>query len=58
MNSRGSIIPFFKGVKKGFIPITDKRMTRFNITLEESVVVLTCLKISKGGNFYTQDTII
>ena len=54
MNSRGSIIPFFKEeVKKGFIPITDKRMTRFNITLEESVdFVLTCLKISKGGEIF------
>ena len=54
MNSRGSIIPFFKEeVKKGFIPITDKRMTRFNITLDESVdFVLNCLKISKGGEIF------
>jgi UDP-N-acetylglucosamine 4,6-dehydratase/5-epimerase len=54
MNSRGSIIPFFKEeAKKGFIPITDKRMTRFNITLDESVdFVLNCLKISKGGEIF------
>ncbi len=54
MNSRGSIIPFFKEeVKKGFIPVTDTRMTRFNITLEESVdFVLNCLKVSRGGEIF------
>ena len=36
--SRGSVIPFFLSQKKtGLITITDKRMTRFNITLEDSV---------------------
>ena len=54
MNSRGSIIPLFREeIKKGFLPITDERMTRFNITLEESVdFVLNCLKISKGGEIF------
>ena len=37
-NSRGSVIPYFlECKKKGYIPITDKEMTRFNITLEEGV---------------------
>lgn len=54
MNSRGSIIPLFREeIKKGFLPITDERMTRFNITLEKSVdFVLNCLKISKGGEIF------
>ena len=35
MGSRGSVIPFFLSkAKSGVIPITDKRMTRFNITLK------------------------
>jgi UDP-N-acetylglucosamine 4,6-dehydratase len=38
MGSRGSIIPFFiKNKKKLFLTITDKRMTRFMITLDEGV---------------------
>ena len=38
MGSRGSVIPFFlKERHKGIIPITDERMTRFNITLEDGV---------------------
>ena len=38
MGSRGSVIPFFIGEKnKGVLPITDNRMTRFMITLEEGV---------------------
>ena len=38
MGSRGSVIPyFFQCKKKGYIPITDKEMTRFNITLDEGV---------------------
>jgi UDP-N-acetylglucosamine 4,6-dehydratase len=38
MGSRGSVIPFFmKKRAEGVIPITDARMTRFNITLEEGV---------------------
>jgi UDP-N-acetylglucosamine 4,6-dehydratase len=38
MGSRGSVIPFFQEKKKsGVIPITDARMTRFNITLDQGV---------------------
>ena len=38
MGSKGSVIPFFLEHKnKGFLPITDKRMTRFNITLDQGV---------------------
>lgn len=54
--SRGSVIPFFlklvrEGVKE--LPITDFRMTRFWITLEEGVdLVLEAIKESKGGEIY------
>lgn len=54
MGSRGSVIPFFQKQKKsGFIPITDDRMTRFNITLREGVdFVLSCLKKMWGGEIF------
>jgi len=54
--SRGSVIPFFiRLVKEGAkeLPITDFRMTRFWITLEEGVnLVLKAIKESKGGEIY------
>lgn len=54
--SRGSIIPFFRSlVEKGSnsLPITDYRMTRFWITLEEGVdLVLKALSESRGGETY------
>ena len=38
MGSRGSVIPFFAALRdKGVLPITDRRMTRFMITLEQAV---------------------
>ena len=38
MGSRGSVIPFFMNkTKTGVLPITDTRMTRFMITLDEAV---------------------
>jgi|TARA_B100002052_G_C15804091_1_gene562625 UDP-N-acetylglucosamine 4,6-dehydratase len=54
MGSRGSVIPFFKNqAKKGKLSITDKLMTRFNITLKESVsMVLFALKNSQGGEIF------
>jgi len=54
MSSRGSVIPLFlEKQKEGIIPITDKRMTRFNITLEEGVnFVLFCLKKMWGGEIF------
>jgi FlaA1/EpsC-like NDP-sugar epimerase len=47
MGSRGSVIPFFIEKKnEGVLPITDERMTRFNITLNEGVhFVIKCLSI-------------
>ena len=53
MFSRGSVVPFFIKSKKGFLPITDKEMTRFNITLEEGVkFVLKSLEIMIGGELF------
>ncbi len=54
MGSRGSVIPFFlEQSKSGTIPITDKNMTRFNITLEEGVnMVLWVLENSLGGEIF------
>ena len=55
MGSRGSVIPYFlKTVKKdNKINITDKNMTRFNITIDNAVkFVLESLKISIGGEIF------
>jgi len=54
MGSRGSVIPFFQEKKKsGVLPITDKRMTRFNITLQEGVdFVLKNFKRMWGGELF------
>lgn len=51
MGSRGSVIPFFLNARKfGSIPITSPEMTRFNITLEESIdMVMWALENSVGG---------
>ena len=51
MGSRGSVIPLFlKQKKNNEITITDKRMTRFNILLEDSIqMVLWSLQNSIGG---------
>ena len=56
MGSRGSIIPFFYSIKdKGEIPITDKRMTRFMITLEEGVnLVWNAFEDMIGGEIYVK----
>ena len=55
-NSRGSVIPYFKNIISSggkFIPITDKRMTRFYITLDQSIdFVLQTLKFMKGGEIF------
>jgi UDP-N-acetylglucosamine 4,6-dehydratase (inverting) len=54
MGSRGSVIPFFLAkMKEGMIPITDERMTRFNITLEEGVnLVSVALEKMWGGEIF------
>ena len=52
VGSRGSVIPFFlKCRKNGCFPITDPRMTRFWITIEQGVnFVLDCLEQMVGGS--------
>jgi len=54
LGSRGSVVPFFlKRKKTGVLPITDERMTRFNITLQEGVnFVLSCLEKMWGGELF------
>ena len=54
MGSRGSVIPFFlERRKSGELPITDQRMTRFSITLEDGVeLVLRALSEMRGGELY------
>ena len=54
VGSRGSVIPFFlKKKEEGVLPITDERMTRFWITLDQSVqFVLDSLKKMKGGELF------
>ena len=51
MGSRGSVIPFFlKKAESGILPITDPKMTRFNISLEEGVeMVMWALENALGG---------
>lgn len=54
MGSRGSVIPFFlKKRHEGMLPITDERMTRFNITLQEGVqLVIDALEKMWGGEIF------
>lgn len=54
MGSRGSVIPaFLKTRSEGVLQITDERMTRFNITLEEAVrLVLFALQNMWGGEIF------
>ena len=55
MGSRGSVIPFFQDLAKRNlpIPITDKRMTRFWISLDEAVkFIIDSFKIMQGGELY------
>jgi UDP-N-acetylglucosamine 4,6-dehydratase len=51
MGSRGSVIPYFlKRRSSGFLPITDPRMTRFNISLRDGVdMVLWSVENAWGG---------
>ncbi|WP_342559402.1 UDP-N-acetylglucosamine 4,6-dehydratase (inverting) [Metasolibacillus sp. FSL K6-0083] len=54
VGSRGSVVPFFKKVKEtGVLPITDERMTRFWITLDQGVqFVLDNLERMHGGEIF------
>jgi UDP-N-acetylglucosamine 4,6-dehydratase/5-epimerase len=56
VGSRGSVVPFFErllaqGAKA--LPITDPRMTRFWISLDQGVAfVLSCLEMTRGGEIF------
>lgn len=54
MGSRGSVVPYFLEKKQtGVLPITDPRMTRFNITPEEGVnFILFALERMWGGEIF------
>jgi len=56
MGSRGSVIPFFMSLEKdNTLPITDYRMTRFMISLEEAVkLVWHSFNDMKGGEIYVK----
>jgi UDP-N-acetylglucosamine 4,6-dehydratase len=54
VGSRGSVIPYFLAQRaSGVLHITDPRMTRFLITLEQGVsFVLKCLDMMQGGEIF------
>lgn len=56
MGSRGSVIPFFMSIKdSGVLPITDPRMTRFMISLEQGVeLVWHAFEDMVGGEVYVK----
>ncbi|TDR57249.1 UDP-N-acetylglucosamine 4,6-dehydratase (inverting) [Halomonas ventosae] len=56
MGSRGSVIPFFMSIRdKGVLPITDDRMTRFMISLEQGVeLVWHAFEDMEGGEIYVK----
>lgn len=56
MGSRGSVIPFFMSIRgEGKLPITDPRMTRFMISLEQGVeLVWHAFNDMEGGEIYVK----
>ena len=54
LGSRGSVVPVFRELARtGVLPITDKRMTRFWITLDQGVdLVLKSLDVMEGGEIF------
>ncbi len=54
VGSRGSVIPLFKKQKEtGEVTITDDRMTRFWLTLDQGVrFVISCIELMKGGETF------
>jgi len=54
MGSNGSVMPFFlKKRKDGVLPITDKKMTRFNISLQDGCqMVFDAIEKSWGGELF------
>ena len=56
MGSRGSVIPFFMSIRdKGVLPVTDDRMTRFMMSLEQGVeLVWHAFDDMEGGEIYVK----
>lgn len=56
MGSRGSVIPFFLSIaRQGVLPITDPRMTRFMISLDQGVdLVWRAFDDMMGGEIYVK----
>jgi len=54
IGSRGSVIPLFlKQREQGYVTVTDRRMTRFWITLEQGIdFVIHCIEIMRGGEVF------
>ena len=54
VGSRGSVIPiFFRQRQNGVLTITDERMTRFWLTLEQGVLfVIRCIEQMRGGEVF------
>ena len=54
LGSRGSVVPLFLRKRAaGVLPVTDERMTRFSLTLDEGVdFVLGCLSWMRGGEIF------
>ena len=54
IGSRGSVIPFFQSCREtGVLPVTDERMTRFLITLDQGVdLVFKALDVTSGGEIF------
>lgn len=54
LGSRGSVFPFFLQQRaSGSLPVTDERMTRFSITLQEGVdFVIDCFSRMRGGELF------
>lgn len=54
VGSRGSVVPFFKKIREtGVLPVTDERMTRFWITLDQGVqFVIDNLERMRGGELF------
>jgi UDP-N-acetylglucosamine 4,6-dehydratase len=54
VGSRGSVVPLFKAqMETGVLTITDERMTRFWITLDEAVeFVMSCMEVMSGGEVF------
>jgi len=54
VGSRGSVVPIFLDQKdKGEFTVTDRRMTRFTLTIQEACnFIVNCVTVSKGGEIF------